>query len=268
MWFPHPVDINPALLTLGPLEIRWYGLMYVWSFILAGQLMKRLIKENYFKVTPDKVDLFLTYMLVGMFFGARTFYVFVYNWDYYSQHMSEILSVWRGGLSFHGALVGMIISLSFFARKVRRPFLEVADVLALAGSQGLFWGRMGNFLNGELYGRISDVPWAMIFKEGGPYARHPSQLYEAFFEGIVLWSTLWFLRKKIRFQGGVSALFLVLYASFRFFVEFFREPDVQLGYFFSFQVTMGQILCLLMGLGGLGYFFFCKKKNLPVQGQA
>ena len=259
--------IDPVIFSLGPLQVRWYGLMYVIGFIIGAQLIKVLAKQGYSKIVVEKIDSFITYLIVGMFLGASLTYVFVYNWEYYSQNLSEMFAVWQGGLSFHGALMGMILSMIVFARVNKLNFFEVSDVLAVVGAPGLFFGRMGNFINGELWGRTTDVPWAIVFPDGGIYPRHPSQLYEAFLEGIVLFSILWFGRNKFRYQGVASSLFLALYGVFRFIVEFFREPDAQLGFFFG-GVTMGQMLCFLMIIAGISMMIYTLKLKRPLPSKA
>ncbi len=252
-------NIDPVIFDLGPLQIRWYGLMYVIGFLISGYILKVLVKKNFFKITEDKIDSLITHMILCMFIGARTFYVFIYNWDYYSKNLIDLLAVWKGGLSFHGALVGLIVGGYLFAKKNKLTFFEVMDSVALAGTQGLFFGRMGNFINGELYGRPTNSKFGMIFLQGGgPYPRHPSQLYEAFLEGILLSLLLWLIEKKTKTYGMVSAFFMIGYGVFRFIVEFFREPDSQLGYYLGY-ITMGQILCFLMIAAGIGLFFYVKK---------
>lgn len=255
--------IDPVIFSLGPLQVRWYGLMYVIGFIIGAQLIKVLAKQGYSKIAVEKIDSFITYLIVGMFLGARLTYVFVYNWEYYSQNLSEVFSVWQGGLSFHGALLGMILSMITFARMNKLNFFEVSDVLAVVGAPGLFFGRIGNFINGELWGRTTDVPWGIVFPDGGIYPRHPSQLYEAALEGVVLFCILWFGHKKFRYQGVASALFLTFYGVFRFIVEFFREPDAQLGFFFG-GVTMGQMLCFIMIVAGGVMFTYALKQKRPI----
>jgi phosphatidylglycerol:prolipoprotein diacylglycerol transferase len=253
-------SLNPVLIDFGPLQVRWYGLMYVVGFLLAGVLFKKLIKENFFKITNEKLDSFVTSMIICMFIGARSFYVFIYNWDYYSQNLADLLAVWKGGLSFHGALVGLIVGGIIFAKRNKLTWMEVMDSVALAGTQGLFWGRLGNFINGELYGRQTDSVVGIIFPAGGPFPRHPSQLYEAVLEGIVLFGVVWFVKKRTNIYGVIGAFFVGGYGVFRFIVEFFREPDSQLGYYFKY-FTMGQILCSLMILAGVGLYIHAKKKN-------
>lgn len=245
------VDLDPIIFSLGPIEVRWYGLMYVIDFIVAGLLAKILIKRGFFKIPVEKLDGCVTAMLIGMFLGARLFYVFVYNWDYYSQNLLELFSVWQGGLSFHGAILGMMTAGYIFAKRNGITWFQMMDVTVLAGTPGLFFGRIGNFINGELYGRITDVPWGMVFPAGGPYPRHPSQLYESFFEGIVLSLILWGLVGRVKHYGILSCVFTIGYGTFRYFIEFFREADAQLGLYWGGTTTMGQILCLLMVVGGL-----------------
>lgn len=253
-------NLNPILLHLGPLQIRWYGVMYVIGFIIAGLLFKQLVKQGFFKIPMEKVDTLVTTLIVSMFLGARLAYVFIYNWDYYSQHLTELLAVWQGGLSFHGAIVGMCIGCWWFARQNKIPWLQVTDALALAGAQGLFFGRMGNFINGELFGRPTDSWVGIIFPQGGLMPRHPSQLYEAIFEGLVLCLILWLVKSRVKIYGIVSAFFLGGYGFFRFCIEFFREPDAQLGLYFG-AFSMGQILCFLMILFAFVIYFFAKKQQ-------
>lgn len=255
------VNLNPILLELGPLQIRWYGLMYVVGFVIGGYLAKRLSDVGFFQVAREKVDTMITYLIIGMFLGARLAYVFIYNWGYFSQHPGEIFFVWQGGLSFHGALVGILVGGYAFARRHGIPWSQVMDTIALAGAQGLFWGRLGNFINGELYGRVTDSAFGLIFPAGGPYPRHPSQLYEAFSEGLLLTLILWLLLKRVKTHGVIASVFLMGYGAFRFIVEYFREPDVQLGYYFGGTTTMGQILCLLMILTGVVALVLAKKKG-------
>jgi phosphatidylglycerol---prolipoprotein diacylglyceryl transferase len=258
------VNIDPIIFTLGPLQVRWYGLMYVLGFVIASFLMKKMARENLFKIDPKKVDTLITYLIIGMLIGARIFYVFIYNWDYYSENMDEIMAVWKGGLSFHGALTGMLVAMYLFGRVNKLHFFQVTDWVAVSAGPGLFFGRLGNFINGELWGRVTDVPWAMIFPSGGPYPRHPSQLYEALAEGLLLFGVLWFLRKRVPYNGILTLIFMAGYALIRIVVEFFREPDEQLGFFFGGHITMGQILSLVMALVGLVFFYFAHKKKIKI----
>lgn len=256
---PFLVDFNPVMLSLGPLELRWYGVMYVIGFILAGVLARHQIKRGFFQITTEKLDGLITLMIICMFLGARLAYVFIYNWGYYQNNIGEILAVWRGGLSFHGALVGLIVAGIIFAKRNKVSWQQVMDNVALAGTPGLFFGRIGNFINGELYGRVTDHPIGMVFVHGGPYPRHPSQLYEAVLEGLVLSLLLWFFLPRVKHYGQLGAIFLFGYGFFRYIVEFFREPDAQLGYFFWGTTTMGQILCFLMMIGGLAHYLMSRR---------
>jgi phosphatidylglycerol---prolipoprotein diacylglyceryl transferase len=257
------VEFDPVIFSLGPLAVRWYGMMYVIGFVLAGIIMKQLVRDGIFRVSLEKTDTLVTYMLIGLFFGARLIYVFVYNWSYYASHWDEILAVWKGGLSYHGGVIGLIVGGYLFAKHNNLPFLQVADVAAISGSQGVFWGRMGNFINGELYGRVTDVPWAMVFPSGGSAPRHPSQLYEGILEGVVTFCLMWFLRKRVKTYGQLSGIYLCCYGVFRLIVEFFREPDEQLGYYFGF-ITMGQILCFLMICVGILFLFSSRFFKTPI----
>jgi phosphatidylglycerol:prolipoprotein diacylglycerol transferase len=260
------IDFDPTLINLGPLQIRWYGLMYVVGFLIGGKLLNKLGREKFIPFTTQHTDAFITYMLIGMFFGARLTYVFVYNWEEYSQNLQDLFAVWKGGLSFHGAIIGFIVVMLLYGKKYKIPFFALGDAVALAGTQGLFFGRIGNFINGELYGRITDKPWGMVFPSGGPFTRHPSQLYEAFGEGILLFVVLWFIKKKVKIHGVLSAVFLFGYGFVRFIVEYFREPDAQLGLFFSGSLSMGQLLCLIMMIAGFGVLIYSRANKTPIHG--
>lgn len=259
------VDFDPTLLSLGPLQIRWYGLMYVVAFVVGGIIARKLCDLGFMKLPREKVDSLITHLILSMFLGARTAYVFIYNWSYFSDNLWEVFYVWQGGLSFHGALAGMLVGGYLFAKKNGISWAQTMDTVALAGAQGLFFGRIGNFINGELYGRVTDSPLGMIFVNGGPFPRHPSQLYEAFSEGLLLTIILWVMMKRVKFYGALSAIFLMGYGSFRFIVEFFREPDPQLGYFFWGTTTMGQILCAIMVAVGVAALVWARKVNEPVK---
>ena len=266
----NPLGIDPAIikfdqfLGLFPLEVRWYGLMYVLGFVFGSMLLKRLSKTGFLPMTKVQIDQYVTRLMLGMFLGARFFYVFIYNWDYYSHNFGDIFSVWKGGLSFHGALFGMCMATLYTAKRLNLHFFQVSDSLALAGTQGLFWGRMGNFINGELYGRVTDSPLGMIFPLGGPYPRHASQLYEGLMEGILLFAILWiFVKPKQKHYGVVSAVFMLGYGVFRYIVEFFREPDSQLGYYLGGTTTMGQILCLIMVVVSYFIYLWARKASVP-----
>lgn len=258
------IEFDPVIFSFGAVEVRWYGLMYVVGFTMGGWLLGKLSQQKFWRVPKEQIDLFITYLLVGMFIGARSFYVFIYNWDEYSQNFLDVFAVWKGGLSFHGAIVGMATAMAIFARRRGLHLLEITDASALAGAQGLLWGRIGNFINGELYGRVTDVPWAMIFPAGGPLLRHPSQLYEGILEGIFLSIVLWAIKQRVKIHGIITACFLAGYGIIRFGVEFFREPDAQLGFFLGNSVTMGQILCAIMVVIGFVVYLISKRHGLKI----
>lgn len=258
----NPWGIDPILFSVGPLQVRWYGLMYVVGFIICGKLLAVLSNRQFFKLPKDKIDNFVTTSIIGMFLGARIFYVFIYNWDFYSKNLGKILAVWEGGLSFHGAVFGLCMTSIYVSRKLGVHWFQVSDSMVVAGTQGVFFGRFGNFVNGELYGRVTDSSLGMIFPLGGPYPRHASQLYEGFLEGIVLFAILWLMHRRVKLHGVCSAFFLIIYGVFRYIIEFFREADPQLGYYFGGTTTMGQILCFLMILIGIGLYLYAKKLNI------
>ena len=254
--------IDPVIFGIGPLQVRWYGAMYVLGFVVGGMILKYLADKKFWPLPKEAIDKYITMLIIGMFLGARLFYVFLYNWEYYSQNFFDIFSVWKGGLSFHGAVFGMCISTWLFARKNNIHFFQLADCMAVAGTPGLFFGRLGNFINGELYGRVTDSWAGIVFPGGGPFPRHPSQLYEGVLEGLVLFGLMFYLHRREKFYGVVSACFLLGYGAFRFIVEFFREPDAQLGYYLSY-FTMGQFLCLAMIV--LAYFILMYAKKLNIK---
>ena len=256
-------DIDPIIFSLGPIQLRWYALMYIVGFILAGHFLKILIKKNFLRITEEQIDNLTVYMAIGLVIGARFIYVFIYNWGYYKNHLGELFAVWKGGLSFHGALLGFLVAGYFFSKKYKVSWGQVCDSVCIVGTPGVFFGRLGNFINGELYGRVTSSPIGMIFKHGGPYPRHPSQLYEAVLEGLVLSGILWFAVSKVKRYWEISAIFLIGYGFFRFIVEFFREADAQLGYYFGFM-TMGQILCSLMMISGVILFFQARRINSQI----
>jgi phosphatidylglycerol:prolipoprotein diacylglycerol transferase len=262
--YPH---ISPDIIRFGGFAIRWYSMMYLLGYIIGYQILKRRKQKKLFEVSDLGLENFISYLVVGMLLGARIFYVLFYNLDYYAQNPLEALMIWHGGLSFHGAAFGMTVSAWLFGRKYKVPFFQVTDSLVISAGPGLFLGRIGNFINAELYGRQTDLPWAMIFPtDEKQLPRHPSQLYQGFTEGLLLWFLLNFLqkyllKKNLYKDGYLSAGFLMGYGVLRFLIEFTREPDAQLGYFFSW-VTMGQLLCFFMVI--CGTFILWKIKNKKV----
>lgn len=245
-YWHHP-NIEPIIFHIPytPLAIRWYSVLYVGGFLVGRALLRRLTKEKRFKLTKDTVEQFILWALVSAVVGARVVYCLVYDLPTFLSNPLYLFQVYRGGLSFHGSLIGIIIAVILFAKKTKNRFWNFADAVAFATPPGLAMGRLGNFINGELHGRVSTVPWAMIFKDGGPDPRHPSQLYECFLEGILLMLVLWLVKRKARWEGAIAVSFLVGYSVCRFIAEFFREPDAQLGYLWA-GATMGQILSILM----------------------
>ncbi|CAH0541140.1 prolipoprotein diacylglyceryl transferase [Vibrio marisflavi] len=258
MVFPH---IDPVIVSLGPISIRWYGVMYLIGFAFAMWLANKRADKAGSGWTRDQVSDLLFAGFLGVVIGGRIGYVLFYNFDLFLQNPLYLFKVWDGGMSFHGGLLGVITAMFWYGRKNGRSFFSVADFIAPLVPFGLGMGRLGNFINGELWGRVTDVPWAMIFPQAGPLPRHPSQLYEFLLEGVLLLIILNVFIKKPRPIGAVSALFLFCYGCFRFFVEFFRQPDPQLG-FYDHYFTMGQILSAPMIVVGAIMFVWAYKRGL------
>ena len=247
---PYP-NIDPVAVSIGPLSIHWYGLMYLVGFAGAYFLMLRRANQPGSGWTKDEVSDLVFYSAMGVVLGGRFGYVLFYNFDKFLNDPLWLFAVWEGGMSFHGGLLGVLVAVFFFGRRYKKSFYTITDFGAPVVPLGLMTGRLGNFIGGELWGRVSDVPWAMVFPKGGPLARHPSQLYEMFLEGIVLFVILWFFSSKPRPAKAVSGLFLIGYGVFRFSVEFVREPDSHIGFDFLGWMTRGQLLCVPMVLFGL-----------------
>jgi phosphatidylglycerol:prolipoprotein diacylglycerol transferase len=253
-----PHGINPILFSIGSFEIRWYSLMYILSFIIGKQLLVYLTKHKIATLNKKQIDSLINYIIVGLIIGARLFDVLVYDLEHTLADPLSVLRIWEGfrGLSFHGGVIGITIALYLFAKKHKYGFFKLTDHIAFIGSLGLFFGRIGNFINSELYGRVTTSPFGVYF-EGVEGLRHPSQIYEGIFEGLVIFAILrYFLFKKL-YPGKLSALFLFFYGIFRFFIEFFREPTSFVG-----QLTMGQFLCLLMIPCAIFLFIYPEKKKL------
>jgi phosphatidylglycerol:prolipoprotein diacylglycerol transferase len=264
--------INPVLFSIGPLQIRWYGLMYVIGFSAAYALVVRQAKQFNWPQMLHHVDNLNLTLILGVILGGRLGYVLIYNPAHYLAHPLEIPATWSGGMSFHGGCVGALLAGFWYCRRQRLDFWKAVDLFIVTVPIGLFFGRLGNFINGELFGRVTTVPWAIIFPDGGPLPRHPSQLYEAGLEGLALFLVLWSVKAKPwqREQahwphGTMLALFLILYGFCRFVVEFFREPDAQLG-LIALHLSMGQILCLLMV--GAGAIVWVGRKGMRSAGDA
>lgn len=252
----HP-NIDPIALKLGPLAIHWYGLMYLLGFWGAWRMALRRARLPHLNWTREQISDLLFYSVMGVIAGGRLGYVLFYAYDSSGswlplQDPMMVLRVWQGGMSFHGGLIGVTIAMALFAKIHQRSFFDVADFASVLVPIGLFTGRIGNFINGELWGKPTELAWGMVFETAPDLLpRHPSMLYEAILEGLVTFAVLWWMGKKPRPRGMLSALFLLLYGSFRFLVEFVRVPDAQLGYLHFGWFTRGQELCLPMLLAGL-----------------
>lgn len=258
--FVHP-QFDPIAIAIGPLAVRWYGLMYLLAFILfvvLGRIHAQRRPELGW--TPQQIDDLLFYGVLGVILGGRLGYVLFYKPAYYLANPAEILAVWQGGMAFHGGFLGVLVAMWLFGRRTGRSWLAVTDFIAPLVPLGLAAGRMGNFINGELVGRVTDVPWAMIFPQVDGLPRHPSQLYQFALEGLALFVILWWFSAKPRPRGLVSAVFLIGYGAFRFIAEFGREPDDFLG-LLTFGMSMGQWLSLPMILAGIGMAVWASRRK-------
>lgn len=238
--------------------MRWYGLMYILGFFASyGLTVYQLRKDPKPGISTEAIDDLFFYLIIGLIVGARVGYAVFYNLGFYIEKPLEVFMVWHGGMSFHGGLVGTFIAAAIIIVRKKLPFRATLDLIIPTAPIGICLGRLGNFINGELFGKQASVPWAMVFPQGGPLPRHPSQLYEAFFEGLLLFVILWFYKDKKKRNGDVFAMFFILYGLFRTFCEFFRLPDSQLGYVLG-PLSMGQVLSLIMVLIGvvLKYLLF------------
>jgi phosphatidylglycerol:prolipoprotein diacylglycerol transferase len=262
---PYP-QIDPVAIALGPLKIHWYGLMYLVGIGGAWLLASRRLERFDATWSKDKLSDLVFWVAMGVILGGRLGYVLFYDMAAYIAEPVKILRVWEGGMSFHGGLIGVMLATWWFGKRNGKSFFELMDFIAPLVPIGLGAGRIGNFINAELWGKATDVPWAMIFPtDPQQLARHPSQLYQFALEGVALFTILWFYSRKPRPTMAVSGLFAACYGVFRFIVEFVRVPDAQLGYLAWGWLTMGQILCLPMILGGIGLIAYAYKRQ-PVQG--
>ena len=252
-------NFDPVAFKILSLDIKWYSLSYIFGITLGWYLCKKIFIKD--MKLNKKFDDFITYLIFGIILGGRLGYVIFYNFDYYINNFLDIFKIWEGGMSFHGGLIGIVLSSILFARKTGDDTFIYIDLVALVAPIGIFLGRLANFLNSELYGIPSNVPWAVIFVKVDNIGRHPSQLYEAIFEGIILFLILLYFKKKNFYKkdGFISALFLIFYSIFRFFIEFFRVPDDQLGYLIL-NLTIGQIISILFIFIGITLFYF-KNEN-------
>lgn len=263
---PFPL-VDPVLVEIGPLAIRWYALAYIAGLVLGWWTAGRLVQRSelfgpHVPPKPADIDDMLVWAAVGVVVGGRLGFVLFYNLDYYLQNPLEIPMVWRGGMAFHGGAAGLVVAVWLHARSKGLAFLPYMDVMATVAPIGIFFGRIANFINDELWGRVTDVPWAVLFPRGGLVPRHPSQLYEAVAEGLILFAVILvfvFRRKAYHAAGFVTGLFTAGYGVGRFLVEFFREPDAQVGYLFGWM-TMGQLLCLPMIFAGAWLMAYAKRR--------
>ena len=247
-------NFDPVAIEIFSFEIRWYSLAYIFGILLGWIVAKKLFIQKI--EIKNKFDDFLTYLIIGIILGGRLGYIIIYNLSFYANNPLDIFKIWQGGMSFHGGLVGVILACIIFAKRNNQNSLLYMDIVALVAPIGIFFGRLANFINSELYGVITNVPWAVTFIQIDNLPRHPSQLYEALLEGICLFLILIYFRNKYsNMPGAISGLFLIFYSIFRFFIEFYRVPDEQLGYIFL-NLTMGQVASLIFILPGIILFFF------------
>ena len=252
-------NFDPVAFQIISFEIRWYSLAYIFGIIIGWLLCKKIFIKN--ANINDKFDDYITYLIIGIILGGRLGYIVFYNFNYYLNNFFDIFKIWQGGMSFHGGLLGIIAASIIFSKKNNQdPFIYL-DQVSLVAPIGIFFGRLANFINSELYGTTSNVPWSVIFVKVDNLTRHPSQLYEAVLEGIILFFILmYFRKKKFLFKPGtISGLFLIFYSTFRFFVEFYRVPDDQIGYL-AFNLSIGQIISLVFLIIG-STIFYLKNEN-------
>lgn len=258
----YPSDINPIAFSIGPIKVHWYGFMYLIGFLGAWGLGVYRARKPNSGFTMDEVTDLIFYGALGVILGGRFGYMIFYDLPGFLHNPLTLFQVWDGGMSFHGGMIGVCIAFWLYGKHLKKSVWELTDFIAPMVPIGLGAGRAGNFINGELWGRVTTVPWGMIYPDAGPLPRHPSEIYEFLMEGVLLFLILWFFSKKPRPRFAVSALFLLCYGSFRFFCEFFRQPDPQYGYLIWGWVTMGQILSFPMILAGIiGLVLVYKRKE-------
>ena len=267
----HP-QFDPVALSLGPVSIHWYGITYLVAFLLFLWLARSRLQHAPYATLANRgiwkvqhIDDLMTYGVLGVVLGGRIGYCLFYQPSYYAAHPLEIAYIWQGGMSFHGGMLGVISAMAIAAWRRKRPWLEITDFIAPCVPTGLAAGRLGNFINGELWGRAAsaDLPWAMVFPQSGSdMPRHPSQIYQFLLEGLLLFVVLWWLARKPRPTGWISGVFLLGYGSFRFIAEYFREPDAHLG-LLSMGLSMGQWLCVPMVLAGIGLMVRSSRQPTP-----
>ena len=252
-------NFDPVAFQIISFEIRWYSLAYILGIIIGWILCKKIFIKNL--NINQKFDDYITYIIIGIIIGGRVGYVLFYNFNYYINNIFNIFKIWQGGMSFHGGLLGIIVASILFAKKNNQDLFVYTDLVSLVAPIGIFFGRLANFINSELYGKVTEVPWAVTFVQVDNLSRHPSQLYEAIFEGIILFILLLYFRNKnfLAKPGLISGLFLIFYSVFRFCIEFFRVPDEQIGYLI-FNLSMGQIISLVFIMIGT-IVFYLKNEN-------
>jgi phosphatidylglycerol:prolipoprotein diacylglycerol transferase len=252
-------NFDPVAFQIMSFEIRWYSLAYILGIIIGWILCKKIFIKNL--DINQKFDDYITYLIIGIIIGGRLGYVLFYNFNYYINNIFDIFKIWQGGMSFHGGLLGIIIASILFAKKYNQDPFMYNDLVSLVAPIGIFFGRLANFINSELYGKVTEVPWAVTFIQVDNLPRHPSQLYEAIFEGIILFMLLLYFKNKnfLAKPGLISGLFLIFYSIFRFCIEFFRVPDEQIGYLI-FNLSMGQIISLVFVMIGT-IVFYLKNEN-------
>lgn len=253
--FTYP-DINPIAFHIGPLQIHWYGLTYVFGFLGGWLLALWRAKKPGSNWTSEQVSDLVFYSALGVIIGGRVGYMLFYNFPNLISNPLSLFKVWDGGMSFHGGLLGVILALWFFGKKINKSLAELGDFIAPIVPIGLAAGRVGNFINGELWGRVTTMPWGMIYPQAGPLPRHPNEIYEFLLEGVFLFTVLWLYSAKPRPRMAVLSLFLFLYGCIRFFIEFFRQPDPQLGFIAFNWLTMGQLLSIPMIVVGAFLFWY------------
>jgi len=252
-------NFDPVAFQIISFEIRWYSLAYIAGIIIGWMLCKKVLIQK--SDINEKFDDYVTYLVIGIIIGGRLGYIIFYNFNYYINNLFEIFKVWEGGMSFHGGLIGIIVASILFSKKNNQDSFLYMDLVSLVAPIGIFFGRLANFINSELYGTPADIPWAVTFIQVDNLSRHPSQLYEAILEGVILFIILMYFKNKdyLKKPGLISGLFLIFYSLFRFFIEFVRVPDEQLGYLI-FELSMGQIISLIFFVIGIILFYF-KNEN-------
>ncbi len=271
-WQTLPSKMNPVIFSIGSFSLQWYGLMYLVAFTIVYLLASRRLKtEKGFQLNVEGLQELMVVLILGVLVGGRLGYVLFYNFGYYLAHPLQIIlhfdisNGWRftgiSGMSFHGGVIGVILGAFIHLRRRKIDFLKTADLIAPCIPLGYTFGRLGNFINGELYGRVTKASIGMYFPSApGPFPRHPSQLYEAFFEGIILWVILWAIRKRLKLDGAMLSAYLIGYGVFRFFIEYARQPDEHLNFVFL-KFSMGQMLCLGMIIAGVGFWLVLRYRS-------